>query len=72
MHQRPGKTHRASAFDGPETINIRNLINFMQECQYALEDEPDSAFYFEQIVSYLRDSYKPSKGFDKATRVLEV
>ena len=71
MHQRPGKTYQAAAFDGPDRIDTRTLTNFFQECFDELDETgDDAAFYFEQLVDYFRNHYKPSKGLESAVRVL--
>lgn len=49
-NQRAGKTHKAAANDGMQDMKIRN---FFKTCVRALEDEPDSQFYFEQVVDHI-------------------
>ena len=68
MHQRPGKKYQAAAFDGPDRIAPRSLVNLFQEAKD--ETEGDVSFYMEQLEDYFRNRYKPSKGLDSAVRVL--
>ncbi len=71
MHQRRGKTHSAGPMDGPDRIDTRTLVNFFQECHDELDETgDDAAFYFEQLVDYFRNHYKPSKGLESAGKVL--
>ena len=49
-NQRAGKTHKAAANDGLQDMKIRN---FFKTCVRVLEDEPDSQFYFEQVVDHI-------------------
>ncbi len=71
MHQRIGKTHSAGPMDGPDRIDTRNLTNFFQECFDELDETgDDAAFYFEQLVDYFRNHYRPSKGLESAGKVL--
>jgi len=51
-HQRSGKTHRAAANDGMQDMKIRN---FFRAAASVLDDEPDSKFYFEQIVEHINN-----------------
>lgn len=59
--QRAAKTHRA-AIGSDGRVDLRELIDFATRCANVLEreDQPDSAFYFEQIAEHLRDN--PQKG----------
>tara|TARA_R100000995_G_C3473194_1_gene119442 strand:+ start:1005 stop:1217 length:213 start_codon:yes stop_codon:yes gene_type:complete len=68
MHQRPGKKYQAAAFDGPDRIDTRSLVNLFQEAKD--ETEGDVSFYMEQLEDYFRNRYKPSKGLESAVRVL--
>ena len=42
MHQRPGKKYQAAAFDGPDRIDTRSLVNLFQEAKD--ETEGDVSF----------------------------
>ena len=68
MHQRPGKKYQAAAFDGPDRIDTRSLVNLFQEAKD--ETEGDVSFYMEQLEDYFRNRYKPSKGLESDVRVL--
>tara|TARA_B100000700_G_C15030772_1_gene850399 strand:+ start:1514 stop:1726 length:213 start_codon:yes stop_codon:yes gene_type:complete len=68
MHQRPGKSYRAAAFDGPDKIDTRSLVNLFKDAKE--QTDGDVSFYMEQLEEYFRDSYNPKKGLDKASRVL--
>ena len=68
MHQRPGKSYRAAAFDGPDKIDTRSLLNLFKDAKE--QTDGDVSFYMEQLEEYFRDSYNPKKGLDKASRVL--
>ena len=68
MHQRPGKKYQAAAFDGPDRIDTRSLVNLFQEAKD--ETEGDVSFYMEQLEDYFRNRYKPSKGLDTPGKVL--
>ena len=71
MHQRIGKTHSAGPMDGPDRIDTRTLTNFFQECFDELDETgDDAAVYFEQLVDYFRNHYRPSKGLESAGKVL--
>ena len=71
MHQRIGKTHSAGPMDGPDRIDTRTLTNFFQECFDELDETgDDAAFYFEQLVDYFWNHYRPSKGLESAGKVL--
>lgn len=68
--QRAAKTHRA-ALGSDGRIDLREIIDFMERCASALErdNQPDSSFYFEQIVEHLRKN--PHKGLkEDAGRIL--
>ena len=68
--QRAGKTHRA-ALGGDGRVDLREIIDFMERCANVLDrdNQPESSFYFEQIVEHLRRN--PHKGFkEDAGRVL--
>ena len=49
-HQRSGKTYRAAANDGTQDMKIRN---FFKTAAAVLKDDPDSKFYFEQVVEHI-------------------
>ena len=68
MHQRPGKKYQAAAFDGPDRIDTRSLVNLFQEAKD--ETEGDVSFYMEQLEDYFGNGYKPSKVLESAVRVL--
>lgn len=68
--QRPAKTHKA-AMGGDGRIDLRELIDFMERCANVLEreNEPDSAYYFEQIAEFIqRNPHKALK--EDAGRIL--
>ena len=49
-NQRGGKWKPAALDNGTTDMRLRN---FFKTCVRALEDEPDSQFYFEQIVDHI-------------------
>lgn len=49
-NQRVGKWKPAALDNGTTDMRLRN---FFKTCIRALEDEPDSQFYFEQIVDHI-------------------
>ena len=53
-NQRAGKTHRAS---GAESGADMKTMLFFKACKQVLEEygHEDAAFYFEQLVTHLRD-----------------
>jgi len=68
--QRSGKSHKA-AMGSDGRIDMREFIDFMERCANVLErdNQPDSAFYFEQIAEFVRDN--PTKGLkEDAGRIL--
>ena len=68
--QRAGKTHRA-AMGSDGRVDMREIIDFMERCANVLErdNQPESSFYFEQIVEHLRKN--PHKGLQEdAGRIL--
>jgi hypothetical protein len=54
MNQRPGKMHRASAFDDMSEMKMRN---FFKTCAQLLKDDEsdEGAFYFNQIVDHINE-----------------
>jgi hypothetical protein len=66
-NQRPGKMH-AAAMNDTERLDVRSVIKLMSEC--AKETEGDTSFYFEQVVDYFQNQYRPGKGVDSASCVL--
>ena len=56
MNQRPGKKYQAAAFDGPDRIDTRSLVNLFQQAKD--ETEGDVSFYMEQLEDYFRNRYK--------------
>jgi hypothetical protein len=76
--QRAGKSHMASAgaLDRKDnqayTLDPKKFLTFLGSCIEQLEaaGEEDSAFYFEQLQTYLADDWKPGKSFDEPHRVL--
>lgn len=50
--QRPGKTHKAAMSDSMQEMSLRN---FFRTCAEILtdNDQPDSSFYFEQIMEHI-------------------
>lgn len=58
----------AAGFDGPDRIDTRTLINFFSEAKDLTDG--DTSFYMEQLETYFRDRYKPSKGLESPVRVL--
>jgi len=72
MSQRPAKTHKAAAgSDG--RVTLFEVMEFFEAAQHALEaaDEPDAAFYFEQVHEHLKRN--PQKGFkETVSRILGV
>ena len=76
--QRAGKSHMASAgaLDRKDaqayTLDPKKFLTFLGSCveQLELAGEEDTAFYFEQLQTYLADDWKPGKGFEEAHRVL--
>jgi len=64
MNQRPAKTHRA-AMPGEGNITIGQLRDFCKTAAGLLdENDPDAAFYFEQIAEHLTRS--PQKGLNES------
>jgi len=59
--QRSGKSHKA-AMGSDGRVDLREIIDFMERCANVLnrDNQPDSAFYFEQIAEFVRDN--PNKG----------
>ena len=49
MHQRPGKSYRAAAFDGPDKIDTRSLVNLFKDAKE--QTDGDVSFYMEQQKS---------------------
>tara|TARA_R100000808_G_scaffold25055_2_gene61011 strand:- start:1748 stop:1960 length:213 start_codon:yes stop_codon:yes gene_type:complete len=68
MHQRPGKTYKAAAFDGPEKISTKALVEFFKQAEE--DTDGDVSFYMGQLAEYFRDQYSPRKGLEPAHRVL--
>lgn len=68
MQQRPGRYHSAAAFDGPERIDTRTLVNLFKEAKE--QTDGDVSFYMEQLEDYFRNQYSPKKGVESAQRVL--
>tara|TARA_B100002019_G_C20948218_1_gene440242 strand:+ start:316 stop:528 length:213 start_codon:yes stop_codon:yes gene_type:complete len=68
MQQRPGRYHAAAAFDGPEKIDTRTLVNLFKEAKE--QTDGDVSFYMEQLEDYFRNQYSPKKGVESAQRVL--
>lgn len=68
MHQRPGKTYKAAAFDGPEKIDTRTLVNLFKDAKE--QTDGDVSFYMEQLEDYFRNNYNPKRGVESASRVL--
>lgn len=69
--QRKGKSHKAAMGPDAGRITMFEIIEFLETAQHCLErnDDEDSAFYFEQIVTHLREN--PDKGFkENVSRVL--
>jgi hypothetical protein len=68
-NQRNGTTHKA-ALGNDNRISFNSVLSFLEDCAIALEkDEPDSAFYFNQIVEHIKTN--PHKAFsEKADKVL--
>jgi len=64
--QRPGKMHRAGLADHVDSITIGQLTKFFEQAAKEVEDP----FYFEQIVDYLKNHYKSSKGLESPAKVL--
>jgi hypothetical protein len=69
-NQRAGNWKPAAMSDSGDRISIREIISFAQSAQEMLElkGEEDSAFYFEQIVDWLKTN--PQKGLRDAGTVL--
>ena len=71
MHQRIGKTHSAGPMHAPDRNDTRTLNHYLQESIHELDQTGlDAAFYFEQLVDYFRNHYRPSKGLESAGKVL--
>ena len=68
MQQRPGRYHSAAAFDGPERIDTRTLVDFFKDAKD--QTEGDVSFYMEQLEDYFRNRYSPNKGVESAQRAL--
>lgn len=76
--QRAGKSHMASAagLDRRDaqhySIDPKKFQTFLSSCVEQLESvgQDDAAFYFEQVLTYLQDDWKPGKSFEEAHRVL--
>ena len=68
MQQRPGRYHAAAAFDGPEKIDTRTLVNLFKEAKE--QTDGDVSLYMEQLEDYFRNQYSPKKGVESAQRVL--
>ena len=66
-NQRKGNWKPAGMGD-TEKLDVRTIIKLMSEC--AKETEGDTSFYFEQVVDYFQNQYRPGKGVDSAARVL--
>jgi len=70
VNQRAGKSH-AAAMAADDKVPMHKIIDFVDRCAIALHQsqQPDAAFYFEQIAEYLRDN--PHRGLkEDAGRVL--
>ena len=67
--QRRGNWKPAALNDG-DKISIREIINFAESAQEMLEirGEDESAFYFEQVVDWLKTN--PQKGLRNAGHIL--
>lgn len=66
--QRAGNTHRAGASDNTQLMRFKS---FMQNCAKALNDNnPDSAFYFEQVAEYLSDGGDLTTDMKEISRIL--
>lgn len=67
MNQRRGKTHRAS---GSEQ-NQMGLVSFLKEARLQLSPEnPDAAFYFEQVEEHLRSGKELSSNPREVAKIL--
>ena len=71
-NQRPGKMSGTKSGMDSDGINYRSLVDFAKSAAAALEKkgEEDAAFYFEQLFDYLSEDYVPSKGLDRAEKIL--
>jgi hypothetical protein len=67
--QRAGKTHKAAASDG---LHDMKLKNFFRECKNILKNsnEPDSAFYFEQLEEHMMSGKPLPSDSKEISRVL--
>lgn len=70
--QRQGKTHAAGSDGGVHSVDIRDVIKMIDDCNAALSDsDSDSADYFEILGDYLKDDVvNKGKSLTFTTRML--
>ena len=70
-NQRAGKTHRAALGDGMQDMRLKNFFRDAADILHTC-NEPDAAFYFEQICDWIMEGKQLPSSRSEISKVLGV